>query len=407
VTAPLSYGRQWITEEDLAAVRDCLESDYLTQGPRVAELEAGLCRATGAPYAAVVSSGTAALHLAYEALGFGPGDVGVTSAISFVATANGFLYCGGSARFADVNADTGLVDLESLRRVASASPRPKIIAPVDLAGNPFDRLAVRRIADELGAMVVEDAAHSLGATYVAGGERFRVGSCAHADAAILSFHPVKHVTTAEGGAILTRHKHVYERILSLRSHGIHRDAARFVRGADDPYMGPWYYEQTELGHHYRLPDVLCALGTSQLKRLESFVARRRELASLYDRAFASEPFASKVRPLRAFAEAKGGSAYHLYVVQLIERDGESLRDLARRRRHLFESLRERGIFAQVHYIPIPWQPFYAQMGAAKLGAAEYRGAESYYARSISLPMFPAMENGDVERVVAAVERGLN
>jgi len=399
VTLALSYGRQWISEEDVDAVRDCLRGDYLTQGPRVAEFEASLRRATGARYAVAVSSGTAALHLAYEALGFGPGDTGVTSAISFVATANAFLYCGGSARFADVEPDTALIDIESLRRVASTGPRPKIIAPVDLGGHTFDRLAVRRIADDLGAMVVEDAAHSLGAAYTAGGESFLVGSCAHADAAILSFHPVKHITTAEGGAVLTRHEHVYQRLLSLRSHGIHRDPTRFVRGAEDPYAGPWYYEQTELGHHYRLPDVLCALGTSQMKRLAEFVTRRRELAALYDRAFASDRFASKLRPLEV--RAREGSAYHLYVVQLIERVGESLRDVARRRRRLFDSLREQGILAQVHYIPIPWQPFYA-----KSGAAEYPGAESYYARSLSLPMFPAMEEADVARVVAAVEEGL-
>jgi dTDP-4-amino-4,6-dideoxygalactose transaminase len=348
-----------------------------------------------------VSSGTAALHLAYEALGFGPGDVGVAPAISFVATANAFLYNGGSVRFADVDPASALVDLDSLRRVASQGPRPKILAPVDLAGQPFDRVAVKRIADEVGAMVVEDAAHSLGATYVAGGERHRVGACAHADAAIMSFHPVKHVTTAEGGAILTRHEHVYQRLLSLRSHGIHRDAARFVRGAADPYNGPWYHEQTELGHHYRLPDVLCALGTSQLRRLDEFVARRRGIAALYDRAFASPRFATRLRPLQG--AGREGSSFHLYVVQLLERAGESLHDVARRRRHLFEHLREAKIHAQVHYIPIPWQPFYATRG----GGGDYPGAESYYARSLSLPMFPAMTDDDVERVAGAVADGLS
>jgi perosamine synthetase len=331
---PLSYGRQWVDEDDIAAVVDCLRGDWLTQGPRVEQFEAALAAATGARHAVAVSSGTAALHLAALAAGIAPGDTGVTSAITFVASANCIAYCGGQPHFADVNPDTALVDLGSLKdRVAeltrSGRP-PKLIVPVDFAGQPADLPAIRDIADGCGAKVVEDAAHALGASYMHGGTTFRAGCCAHSDMAILSFHPVKHVTTGEGGAVLTNDPGLAKRLRNLRTHGIHRDPARLTR----PDEGPWYYEQDELGYNYRITDLQCALGISQMKKLGRFVERRNAIARIYDAALAQSPLAGWLAPLGRRPQT-GVHAYHLYVVRLVRRPGETLDALALRRKAFY------------------------------------------------------------------------
>ncbi len=391
---PLPYGRQSIDDDDVAAVTAVLRGDWLTQGPTVAEFERALAEITGARYVVAVSNGTAALHLAALAAGVNPGDAAITSTITFVASANCVRYAGGTPFFADVDPRTALVSLPSLEehvdRLVRAGRPPKAIVPVDMTGSVPDLPRVQEIAKRAGAVVIEDAAHALGSTYRHDGTTYRAGGCAHATLAILSFHPVKHLTTGEGGAITTNDKALYDELLELRSHGITREPSRLERND-----GPWYYEQRALGFNYRITDLQCALGLSQAKKLPRFVARRRALASLYDRAFTD--LAEHLTPLSVPAGVD--SAYHLYVVRLRARPGENQGSVAERRKALFSGLRERQIFPQVHYIPVHTQPDFRRAG---LGSGSFPGAEEYYAGCLSLPMFPAMEDDDVERVVAAL-----
>lgn len=398
---PLPYGRQWIDEEDEAAVLEALRSPYLTQGPRVEAFEGALRAATGARHAIAVSNGTAALHIACLAAGVGPGSVGITSDVTFVASANCIRYAGGRPVLVDVDPRTGLIDSGALEAaVDTLSQRgaaPRVIIPVDLTGTVADLARVRAVAARVGALVIEDAAHSLGATYQQGGETFRAGQCAHTDLAILSFHPVKHVTTGEGGAVLTSDDALAATLRDLRTHGITKDPARL-----EASEGPWWYEQQTLGFNYRITDLQCALGVSQLRKLERFVARRREIAARYDAAFRDRRFDGRLFPLAVRADAS--SSYHLYVVCVGDPDDRDPTALARRRLALFLGLRERGVFAQVHYIPVHRQPDYRRNGLAE-GA--YPGADLYYSRAISLPIFPAMSDGDVDRVISAVAAALD
>jgi perosamine synthetase len=397
---PLPYGRQWLDDDDVAAVVAQLKSDWLTQGPAVERFEEGLCHATGARFCVAVANGTAALHLACLAAGVRSGDVGITAANTFVASANAVRYAGGSAHFADVEPSTGQMTAATLRAAMDAAGKPpKVIVPVDFAGASVDLPAIRELARSAGALVVEDAAHSLGSTYEHEGKSYAAAGCAHADMAILSFHPVKHITTGEGGAITTNDPGLASELRDLRTHGITKDPQRLTRSD-----GPWYYEQHTLGFNYRLTDLQSALGSSQLKKLERFVARRRQLAARYDAAFAAPPLAEVVQPLAIRAQAT--SSYHLYVVRLVDarRQGEPLEAIAARRRMLFDSLREQGISPQVHYIPVPRQPDFAV--AAGQPAVAYPGADAYYASCISLPMFPAMQDEDVDRVVEVVRGAL-
>lgn len=398
----LPYGRQLIEEDDIEAVAAQLRSDWLTQGPTVARFEEALCQETGAPYAVAVSSGTAALHLACLAAGLQQGESGITSTNTFVASANCMRYVGARPSFADIDPETGLISVASLRSVAlelkAQDTPPRVIVPVDFSGSVADLEGVREVAKEFGATVIEDAAHALGGTWQTGrGKRERAGSCTFSEMAILSFHPVKHITTGEGGAILVRDEGAYRRLLELRSHGITKDPARLERNE-----GGWYYEQQALGFHYRITDVQCALGLSQLKKLGRYVERRRALATRYDTLLRAVPFERFLRPLGV---PKGvDSSYHLYVVCLVRRGGESLEDVAGRRRVLYDGLRARGIGSQVHYIPVHRQPDFVRAG---LGDQDLPGAQAYYAGCLSLPLFPAMDDGDVERVVAAIAETLD
>ena len=338
-TPPLPYGRQWVDEHDIAAVADVLQGDWLTQGPTVEAFEAALCEATGARYAIAVSSGTAALHVGVLAAGLGDADAGATSTLSFVASANCIRYAGGTPLLCDVDPATALIEVDQLSsRVAEHAGQ--LMIPVHFAGSVADMDAIAALAASSHAVVLEDAAHALGASYDVGGEWHRVGACAHSDMAVFSFHPVKHITTAEGGAVTTNDEGLADELRDLRSHGITRDRARMR--TDD---GPWYYEQRRLGFNYRITDMQCALGLSQLAKLGRFVERRRELASAYDAAFAAEP---RLAPLAVPQASR--SAYHLYVITLARLPDESLSDLANRRRQLYGSLRARGIGVQVHYI---------------------------------------------------------
>jgi perosamine synthetase len=385
---PLPYGRQLIEDDDIAAVVEQLKGDWLTQGPAVERFEKELCELTGAKYCVAVANGTAALHLASLAGGVRPGTTGVTADITFVASANGIRYCGGEPHLVDVDASTALISIEKLAEkvdaLAKAGKPPKVIVPVDFAGTPADLPAVRAIADKVGALVIEDAAHSLGATYTHEGTTYRAGQGVHAQMAILSFHPVKHLTTGEGGAITTNDESLFRELMDLRTHGITKDPKKLQKND-----GPWYYEQRTLGFNYRITDIQCALGTSQAKKFPRFLERRRALARMYDQAFAAPEWKDKVRPLEV--PAGRVSAYHLYVVRVP----------AAKRKDLFVRLREEQIFAQVHYIPVHTQPDFRDNG---LSGGAFPNATAYYESCISLPLFPAMADGDVERVVDALRR---
>ena len=375
----LPYGRQSIDEDDIAAVVEALRSDYLTTGPRVRAFEAALAEQLDVPHVVAVCNGTAALHAACAALGLGPGDEVLVPAVTFLASANCARYVGAEPVFVDVDPHTGLIDLEDAAR--RLSPRTRAIIPVHLTGQPVDLDALADFARAHELKVIEDAAHALGARW---GER-PIGDCRSTDMAIFSFHPVKHVTTGEGGAISTRDPQLARRLEVFRSHGMVRDPEHLR----EPSPGPWYYEQQELGYNYRITDIQCALGLSQLRKLGAFVDTRRALAARYDRLL------SELKHVRAIARgaAQGSSAYHLYAVQI---DFEAC---GRSRAELMAALRERGVLTQVHYIPVPSQPYYRERGA---DMAQYPGARAYYEASLSVPLFPAMDEGDVDRVVAAL-----
>ncbi len=387
VQAPaiLPYGRQAIDDADIQAVVDILRGDWLTQGPAIGAFERALAEYCGARFAVAVANGTAALHLACLAADVGPGDVGITSPITFVASANCVAYCGGTPAFADVDPQTITMDPAALEE-ACRHTRPKVIIPVDFTGQPADLPAIQDIARRHGALVIEDAAHSLGAEYQHGGKWYRAGSCTHSEMAILSFHPVKHITTAEGGAILTNSPAIYLRLQELRSHGLTRNPERLTR-----HDGPWYHEQHELGFNYRITDMQCALGLSQLRKLPGFVQRRRELVALY-----RDQLADLADRVTLLLEAPGKrSSYHLLVARF--------RAGAAERRRVFESLMERGIRPQVHYIPVHTQPWYRERFGFSPG--DFPNAEAYYAGCLSLPLFPAMADADVGRVTDAL-RGI-
>ena len=390
---PLPYGRQLIEDDDVAAVTAQLRDDWLTQGPTVAAFEQALAKATGARHAVAVSSGTAALHIACLAARMGPESWGIVPDITFVATANAVRYCGGAPSLVDVDAETGLVTTSTMAERVEALSRAghtvRALLPVSLTGAVPDLPGIQALARSVGANVIEDCAHALGATYQAAGISYRAGSCAHTDMAVLSFHPVKHITTGEGGAVTTNDEAHYKLLCDLRSHGITRDPAR-LQHSD----GPWYYEQQSLGYNYRITDLQCALGISQVAKLDRFVARRRELAKRYDAGFSQTELASKFRPLSVPQGVQ--SSYHLYVVRLVSGANESLKEIAARRLAVFLKLRESGIFPQVHYIPLHKQPDFVDAGHS---GGQFPGADAYYASCISLPMFPAMTDGDVERVL--------
>ena len=379
----LPYGRHNVTPADIEAVVEVLRSDWLTQGPTVARFEDAVAAYCGAKHAVAVSSGTAALHIACLAAGIGPGDEVITSAITFVASANCTAYCGGIPVIADI--DPVYRNLAPAAFEAAITPRAKAVIPVDFGGHPCAPEAIARIACDNGLTIIEDAAHSLGAEY----DGYRVGSCAHADMAILSFHPVKLITSGEGGMVLTNDGALYERLLVFRNHGIVRDAEKFV--AEDPAnSGPWYYEQQELGYNYRMTDMQAALGLSQMARIDEFLAARRELAAAYTERLSARGDIELPR------EAEGvRSAWHLYPIRL--------KDTARHA-EVFAQLRADGIGVQVHYIPVHLQPYYRERLDLTPGALPI--AEAYYAGAITLPLFPGMTEADVDRVVASLGRVL-
>jgi UDP-4-amino-4,6-dideoxy-N-acetyl-beta-L-altrosamine transaminase len=374
----IPYGRQHITEADVQAVTEALHADFLTQGPRVAEFEKQFAAYVGATYAVAVSNGTAALHLCALALNVQPGQHVITTPITFAASANCIRYCGGEVYFADIDPATALIDLKAVRQLLESHPQGYFhgLIPVDFAGLPVDLEEARALADEFNLWIIEDSCHAPGGFFVdSKGEEQRCGNGRYADLAIFSFHPVKHIATGEGGMITTNREELYQDLLKLRTHGITKDPAQMQR-----HDGGWYMEMQELGYNYRMPDMLCALGISQLQRAEEGLARRRQLAMQYDAAFAELP---GVQPLGSAI----GHAYHLYVIQTEDR------------KSLYDYLRTKEILTQVHYIPVHTMPYYQRFGWQE---GDFPLAESYYAHCLSIPLFPSLSDEEQQYVVACI-----
>ncbi|WP_291845323.1 UDP-4-amino-4,6-dideoxy-N-acetyl-beta-L-altrosamine transaminase [Maricaulis sp.] len=377
----LPYGRQSIDESDIEAVIEVLRGDWLTTGPTIDALEAAFCEAVGAEHAVACSNGTTALHLALAAQGVGPGDVCIVPAVTFMATANAALYCGSDVVFADVDPDTGLMTPDTLDdALGRAGGKARVVLPVHLAGQceALDRMAMQ--AEAAGAVLVEDACHAVGSRWQ--GEP--VGNCQHSRAATFSFHPVKTIAAGEGGMVTTGDGELARRMRLLRSHGIERDRSRHERQAGEP----WWHEMQALGWNYRLSDIQAALALSQLKRLGQFAERRSALAAAYDAAIAAANI-----PVSALARtADCDPCLHLYPVRI---DFEAL---GQSRTSVMAALAARGVGSQVHYIPVPDQPYYR----ARYGEQDLPGARRYYARTLSLPLYVGMTDEDPEFVVGAL-----
>jgi len=373
----IPYGKQWIGEEDIEEVVNVLKSDFITQGPKVKEFEEKLAEFTGAKYAVVFNSGTSALHAAYFALGLSTGDEFITTPLTFAATSNAGLFLGARPIFSDVEEDTGNLNVELVEEKITS--RTKLIVPVHYAGHPCDMERIKEIADKYGLFIVEDACHAPGAKY----KDSRIGSCEYSDMTVFSFHPVKHITTGEGGAVLTNREDLYEKLLMFRNHGITKDEKNFIKEKE----GDWYYEMQFLGFNYRMTDIQAALGISQLKKLEKFIEKRRKIVEIYNKAFEGNPyFDTPVEKDYAY------HSYHLYPVRL----KNNYKD---KRKEIFQLLRKKGLGVQVHYIPVYLHPYYQELGYKK---GECPVAEEFYEKEISLPIYPAMTKEEIDYVTKTV-----
>jgi len=377
----IPYGRQHITQEDIDAVVNVLKSDYLTQGPHIAGFEKAFAEYIGVKYAVAVATGTAALHLSAMALNVKPGDKVITTPITFAASANCVRYCGGEVVFADIDPETFLLDIRKVEKLLVTAPKGTYqgIVLVDLAGRPVDLEAYRKLADEYGLWVIEDACHAPGGYFTdSKGVRQNCGNGHYADLAIFSFHPVKHIACGEGGMITTNNEELYHRLRNLRTHGIQQRAElrQFNHGI-------WYYEMQELGYNYRITDIQAALGISQLKRAKEGLEKRRQIAAVYQKKFKDKPYISGESGI------VDGHAYHLYIVEFRDRDG------------LINYLRKHDIFAQVHYIPVHLMPYYRQFGWKD---GDLPIAEEYYKKCLSIPMYPTLTNDDQKEVIDLIEK---
>jgi UDP-4-amino-4,6-dideoxy-N-acetyl-beta-L-altrosamine transaminase len=378
----LPYGRQTITEADITAVEAVLRSPFLTQGPAVPAFEQAVAAKVGAAYGVAVNSATSALHIACLALELGPGDRLWTSPITFVASANCGRYCGATVDFVDIDPAKGLMSVAALEQKLQQAERngtlPKVVVPVHLAGSSCDMAAIGALAERYGFAVLEDASHAIGATY----HGAPVGNCRHSDISAFSFHPVKIITTGEGGLATTNSSQLAQRMADLRSHGITKEEVRFER----PAPGPWSYEQQDLGFNYRLTDLQAALGLSQLERLETIVSERQRQLEVYREKLASLPVSLLEIPPSV------SSALHLAVIRLHNRDPEH-------HRRVFEGLRAAGIGVQLHYSPVHLQPYYRRLGFAE---GDFPEAEAYACNSISLPLYPGLQEHEQDLVVQAL-----
>lgn len=379
----IPYGRQDITKADIDAVVEVLHSDFLTQGPQVPAFERAVADYVGAAHAVAVNSATSALHIACLALGLGPGDRLWTVPTTFVASANCGLYCGATVDFVDIDPVTYTMSPDALaaklEAAKAAGTLPKVIVPVHLCGQSADMAAIGALARCFGVKVIEDASHAIGADYQAA----PVGDCRHSDICVFSFHPVKIITTAEGGLATTQDPALARAMELYRSHGITRDPAEMTHAPD----GPWYYQQVTLGYNYRMTELQAALGVSQMSRLTAMVARRRELAARYDDLLKDLPLK---RPVQS---ADTASSWHLYVIRVE----------AARHQSVFEQLRANGIGVNLHYIPVHFQPYYRNMGFAD---GQFPEAETYYSEAISIPLYYGMTEVDQDKVIAEIARSL-
>jgi len=372
----LSYGKQWIDDDDIGAVVETLKGDYLTQGPKVAEFENAICEYTGAKYCVAVANGTAALHLAVAALDVRSGMEGITSTNTFVASANALLYNNLIPVLGDIDPQTyNIAPAEIEKRLTK---KTRIITPVHFAGQPADMQSIAGIADRHDLFVIEDAAHAIGSKYADGGT---VGNCNFSDMTIFSFHPVKTVTTGEGGAITTNNAQLYKNLLRLRSHGITKDPGELAKNP-----GPWYYEMQMLGFNYRMTDIQAALGKSQLAKIKYFGKRRREIIKRYNKAFRDVNWMET-----PFEQENVDSVFHLYVLKI---DFDAI---GMPRKKVMQHLMKKHIGTQVHYIPVHTQPYYQHKLGHRLG--DFPNAEKYYERALSIPLYPKMTDEQVEYVI--------
>jgi UDP-4-amino-4,6-dideoxy-N-acetyl-beta-L-altrosamine transaminase len=393
---PIPYGRQNITAADIAAVTETLQSDFLTQGPKIQEFEKAFAAYIGSKYAVAVANGTAALHLSALALNVQQGQKVITTPITFAASANCIRYCGGDVVFSDIDPSSFLLDIDKVRNLLKSSPRGTYhgIVPVDFAGLAVDMKAFRELADEFGLWLIEDACHAPGGLFRDhGGNQHRCGDGQFAELAIFSFHPVKHIAAGEGGMITTNDRALYEKLLTLRTHGITRDPSafqntvQFAAGQTSDKFPGWYMEMQDLGYNYRLTDFQAALGLSQLQRADEGLERRRSIAKKYDLSFQGhEKIHSQLNELRS---EPSGHAYHLYVV------------LAEDRLGLYNYLREHQIYTQIHYIPCHLMPYYRDLGWKE---GDMPNAEAYYSKCMSLPMYPTLTDDEQQYVIETIQK---
>jgi len=378
----IPYGKQDINQQDIDAVINVLKSDFLTQGPQVPAFEQALANKCNAQYAVAVNSATSALHIANLALGVGPGDIVWTSPVTFVATANSVLYCGANVNFVDIDLNSGNMSIIALEKklieAKNNNTLPKVVIPVHLAGQSCDMQQIHRLAKQYGFSIIEDASHAVGGQY----HQRPVGSCQYSDICIFSFHPVKIITSAEGGMALTNNSEIADKLKSLRSHGIVTEQEEMTEASH----GPWYYQQIALGFNYRMTDLQAALGLSQLNRIETFIDKRNQLAKIYDHAF-SESALTTLTP-----KSDRLSSYHLYIIQLPEANIE-------KHQQTIIKLREQGLCAHVHYIPVHLQPYYKELG---FNSGDFPNAEEYYQRAISLPLHPQLTAQEQEYIIEQV-----
>lgn len=379
----IPYGRQEITQDDIDAVVETLKSDFLTSGPAIEKFEKRVAEYCGVKYAVAVASCTAALHIAYLSLGLGKGKRLWTSPNTFVATANAALYCGADVDFVDIDPETFNLSVSALEaKLVEAEKNgtlPDIVTPVHFSGQSCDLKQIKSLADKYGFDVVEDGAHCIGASY----DGQKVGSCTYSKACVFSFHPVKIITTGEGGLVTTNDEEVYQALLRLRTHGITRGPALL----HDKDQGSWYFEQVDLGYHYRITDLQCALGTSQMDRLDDYVGRRQELAERYTQKLKHLPL--QLPTVLDDCE----SSWHLYVVLI---DGD-----AAKRREIYDKMRDAGIGVNVHYIPVYAHPYYQELGFDSAGCPNN---EAYYRRAITLPLFPGLTEEEQDYICETLEK---
>lgn len=376
------YGKQSISEEDVKAVEAVLRSDFLTQGPAIERFERKVADYCGAKYAVAVCNATAALHIACLSAGLGEADCLWTSPITFVASANCGRYCGADVDFVDIDEKTYNMSVtaleEKLCRARKANKLPKVVIPVHLVGQSCDMVRIKELSEEYGFTIIEDASHAVGADYL----ETKVGSCTFSDMTVFSFHPVKIVTTGEGGMVLTNNRELYENLKIYRSHGITRDPARMTHASD----GPWYYQQLTLGYNYRMTDIQAALGASQMTRLDTFVARRRELAARYDELLRGFPL---VTP---HVMEGANPSWHIYVVRA------AFSQIGKTKQQIFEEMREHGIVLNLHYIPVHRQPYYEKLGFRQ---GDFPQSEKYYEEAFTLPLYYDLTNDEQDEIIRA------